>query len=205
MNEDLSFEKVLNDSVNYLETLKQYGVEYFNLKKDSPKLLNYEIMTCSFCNKAKKIKPIKFSNLNIKLLFIVDMPKDFENQRVFSSNERVMFRKIISAMNLRVDQVFVISALKCQFLPEDVQAKKNDFLNLPCKNFLKRTIKFINPQCICFLGNSMFEIINKDLNHIIEKYPVFSTHSLDTLDVQPDLKKESWEVFKKIIASLKSN
>jgi uracil-DNA glycosylase len=204
MTDNLSFDRIINDSVNYLETLKQYGVDYFTVKMDSPKLLNYEIMTCSFCSGGRRVKPLGFKDFpeNVKVLFVVDMPKEPENKKVFSEDERVLFKKILSAMNLKIDEIFVIPALRCLFTHEDFEYKTEKFNDLPCSDFLKRAIKFIDPRCICFLGEGLLKKIDSASNDIIRKYPVFSTHSLDTLIASPGLKKDAWEVFKGIISKL---
>ncbi|MDY0361328.1 MAG: uracil-DNA glycosylase family protein [Desulforegulaceae bacterium] len=201
MADNSSFNQIIDDSVNYLETLKQYGIDDFVIKKDSPNLLNYEIMTCNFCGRDRKIKPIGFKNfpLNIKVLFIVDMPKEPEKKKIFSEDERVLFKNILNAMKLNINDIFVIPALRCLFLPHEIDGKINDFQNLPCSDFLKRAIKFLNPFCICFLGNDLFNKINVNSNEIIKENKVFSTHSLTSLITNPELKKDSWGIFQKIM------
>jgi uracil-DNA glycosylase len=198
------FSDIIDDSINYLETLKQYGVEYFNLKKDSPELLNYEIMRCRFCSLDKSVNPIRNKPIppKVKVLFVVDMPKAFEKDKLFPEEEKNLFKKILSAMNLRIDEIFVIPVLRCMFSKNEFIEKSENFSNLPCFDFFKRALTFIDPFCICFLGKDGFETINKNLYDELSRYPFFSTYSLNDLNCNPSLKKESWEVFKDIISRL---
>ena len=213
---EIEYNSIVKSLKNYIETLNQYGVERFiPLKsetksgKDSLEVLNKEIEKCVFCFKGTGLPKQIFDKYpkNVKLLFLVDMPKTPETGRVFSKDERILFSRIIKAMNLRVEDVFVLPAVRCRLMPEDYNKVSQNFAASPCHDYLKRSVSFIDPQKICILGKELVSFFSNDEIRggelLLNTYPLYSTYSLNDLIIEPYLKKEAWAKFQEIVAQEK--
>jgi|GEM_PF-4966597 uracil-DNA glycosylase family 4 len=209
MQSDDSYLQILEDASNYITSLKDFGLESVIFDNDTPGLLNYQIQRCTCCGSgSKKFKRTGFYDFseNIKVLFVVDMPKDPAEDRIFSGNERVLFKKILAAMNLKINEVFVIPAVRCCTDKIKNQEILGDFSSYPCSGFFERSVSLTDPGAICLLGKGAMETAVKTKSENIQgnlyfqsRYRLFSTWSLEDMILNPELKKESWEEFKKII------
>ncbi|MGM0418403.1 MAG: uracil-DNA glycosylase family protein, partial [Thermodesulfobacteriota bacterium] len=199
MESNDSYLQILEDASNYITALKDFGLESVIFDKDTPELLNYQIQRCTFCGSgSKKYKRTGLYSFpdKIKVLFVVDMPKNPDEDRIFSGNERVLFKKILAAMNLKIDEVFVIPAVRCSTDKIKNQEILNDFSSYPCSGFFERIVNLTNPSSICLLGKEEMETAVKNKSENIQghlyfqsRYRLFLTRSLEDMISNPELKK----------------
>ncbi|PID78321.1 MAG: hypothetical protein CSA18_02040 [Deltaproteobacteria bacterium] len=201
----------IEDIKNYIETLEQYGMEYFVSTLDSTEKLNRDIINCNFCSFEKKFFKQPFINKteNTRVLFVISMPENPEKNLIFSKAEKNIFIRIISAMKLKLNEISVISAARCHMGMDFYREFKKNFYLSPCADFFKRSIDFINPEILCFLGKDLPDFIdkketteNENSGFLYEKIPYYSTYSLKELLDNPGLKKEAWVIFQKITGKL---
>lgn len=175
-------------------TKKEQNLEEFN---DSNEILNLEISNCNFCAGINSSKLI-FEKLpeKVKVLFLVDMPKLPETKRVFSADERTLFSRIIKAMGLPVNELFVLPFSRCRHMPHEFDNFIAGFEQSTCRDFLMRSIALINPEKICIMGKNLPDSSIKE----IYGNSVYSTFSLNDMIIEPHLKKEAWGTFQQILA-----
>ncbi|OQY13169.1 MAG: hypothetical protein B6I31_01650 [Desulfobacteraceae bacterium 4572_19] len=135
-----------------LARLNRWGSYDFKAKETLETILN-ELGECSRCILCKSRKTIVFGsgNPSASVVFIGDFPghdEDLSGQP-FAGDSGELFTKILQAMNLARDNVYLSNILKC--MPADNHKVTSIEINT-CLPFLKRQLDIINPKIICTLG-----------------------------------------------------
>ena len=148
---------ILRSIKAYLEMEKGSGVsEYlFSAKNKDAEIekLKNETMACQKCPLAKTRKNVVFGagNINAKLVFVGEAPghdEDLQGQP-FVGKAGMLLTKIIEAMGLKREDVYICNILKCRPsqnrnpLPEEIAQ---------CTEYLYKQIDLIKPDVICGLG-----------------------------------------------------
>ncbi len=148
---------ILRSIKAYLEMEKGSGMsEYlFSAKNKDAEIekLKNETMTCQKCPLAKTRKNVVFGagNINAKLVFVGEAPghdEDLKGQP-FVGRAGMLLTKIIEAMGLKREDVYICNILKCRPsgnrnpLPEEIAQ---------CIGHLYKQIDLIKPDVICGLG-----------------------------------------------------
>ncbi|MFC1509286.1 uracil-DNA glycosylase [Candidatus Omnitrophota bacterium] len=155
---------------NYLKLDKESGIrEYLFSSKRKPKegkidSLNKETLLCTRCPAMKKRNNVVFGegNTNAKLMFVGEAPGYDEDikGRPFVGKAGMLLTKIIEAMGLKREEVYICNVLKCRPpgnrnpLPEEIAS---------CIDYLSAQIEHIKPKVICGLGKFASQtLLNKD-------------------------------------------
>lgn len=135
-----------DDGVDFLpKAISEKELFIDNLKK--------EVKNCKKCTLFKSRKNIVFGegNLYAKLMFIGEAPGKYEDLsgKPFVGDAGKLLSKIIDAMHLKREDVYICNILKCRPpnnrdpLPEEVEK---------CLPFLIKQIELIKPEIIVTLG-----------------------------------------------------
>jgi len=181
-----------------------------NLKELSS--LRAEIGDCQRCDLARGRANLVFGvgSPDARLLFVGEAPGQEEDMQgePFVGKAGQLLTRIILAMGLTRDQVFICNVLKCRPpgnrdpLPGEVET---------CKPFLLRQLEIIKPEVICALGSFATKtLIGPDVTitrvrgvfHDFNGIPLMPTFHPSYLLRNPAAKREVWEDVQKIMKRL---
>lgn len=115
--------------------------------------LKNEVLTCKRCSLHKTRRNVVFGSGSpvAELVFIGEAPGEDEDIQglPFVGRAGKLLTKIIEAMNLKREDVYIANILKCR--------PPNNRIPLPteiaqCEDNVKRQVEFIKPKVICTLG-----------------------------------------------------
>jgi uracil-DNA glycosylase family 4 len=168
---------------------------------------------CQRCGLAAKRSHIVFGegDPSARLVFVGEGPGHEEDRsgRPFVGAAGQLLSKIIEAMKLRRDQIYICNVIKCR--PPGNRNPEPDEITA-CRPFLERQLTAIAPQVICTLGAFAAQSLLNDTAPIsrlrgrfhdyngIRLMPTF--HPAYLLR-NPDRKREVWDDMKKIMAVLR--
>lgn len=183
--------------------------------------LEQEINACTLCRLSQdtlgrihgKRKP------KCRLMVVGDwssQSETFSPEILFGKEEDVMLWKMMSAMGVQEDQVYVTNCLKC--CPSD-SGKIDGTCEERCFSFLAREIAAVNPQVICAMGEMATRIImgKKDpLARLRGRFGSYRYQSVQTFSVMPtfhprfllqhqEMKKATWNDLQVIMHRLNEN
>lgn len=150
-------------------------------------------------------------NPNAKLMFIGEAPGAEEDARgePFVGRAGQLLTKIIGAMGLTREEVYIANILKCRPpqnrdpLPSEVEC---------CEEYLRAQIALIKPKYICALGRiAAHWLLRTEAplgtlrtgNYTYEGIPVVVTYHPAALLRNPGFKAPCWEDMKKLMALVK--
>ena len=146
-----------------------------------------------------------------RLVFVGEAP-GFEEDRSglpFVGPAGQLLTKIIEAMKLTRDQVYICNVIKCR--PPDNRDPLPDEIST-CRPFLERQLESIKPEVICTLGSHAARtLLDTDLPisrlrghlHAFKTIKVMPTYHPAYLLRNPERKRDVWEDMKKIMALLR--
>jgi DNA polymerase len=171
------------------------------------------VSVCTKCELHTSRKQTVFGvgNPCAKLLFIGEAPGADEDAQgePFVGRAGQLLNKIIAAMGMKREEVFIANILKCRPpqnrdpLPSEVQC---------CEEYLRAQIALIRPKYICALGRIAAHWLLKTEaplgalragSHTYEGIPVVVTYHPAALLRNPAFKAPCWEDMKKLMAALK--
>jgi DNA polymerase len=116
--------------------------------------------SCGLCVGRNKIVPGEGS-ARAELIFVSDGPdeQDDASGRPFVGADGDLLTKMIEAMGLKRDQVFITNVVKCR-LPEQRPPTSSEVT--ACRGFLRRQIALIKPKIICAFGNTPLRALMND-------------------------------------------
>ena len=150
-------EDIVRSIRSYLEMEKASGVsEYlFSAKNKDAKIseLKNEVMRCQKCTLARTRKNVVFGagSINAKLVFVGEAPghdEDLKGQP-FVGKAGMLLTKIIEAMGLKRENVYICNILKCR--PSQNRNPLPEEISL-CIEYLYKQMDIIKPEVICGLG-----------------------------------------------------
>ena len=201
------------------------------LFKDNKKNVKPEINHHSKENKELKIKELEHSfkifegcklkktstnfvsfygNTNSKLL-IIDAPPDVDEDKKgvpFVSNKGLLFEKMLNAIELNMDETFIIKSIPWR--PPGNRYPSKEEIKI-CRPFIINLINLLKPKIIVCLGEvPTYQILelNESIiklrgkwqtlksNEINCEFSILPTFSVSHLLKRPDLKKYAWEDMK---------
>ncbi|KJJ84465.1 Phage SPO1 DNA polymerase-related protein [Candidatus Omnitrophus magneticus] len=219
----MSIIKIIHNLKHLLESEKLFGIKEIILSKQYSQkkneinkqearslleLLKIKISDCDKCEgiNNKKNKIFGDGPINARIMFIGDDSPD-ENDSgslPFQGEARKLLTKIIAAMGLTKEDVYITTILKCRtkehHSPKDEEIKH-------CALHLEQEIEIVKPQAICVLGNTATTLLLKKESRISDIHgkffdyngiKVMPTYHPSYLLKHPSSKKDVWEDMKKI-------
>jgi DNA polymerase len=192
-----------------------YGVEEIlmdrcsNIESSPFDVLVERVKVCRKCQLAKSRQNIVFGegNINADLMFIGEGPGAEEDKqgRPFVGRAGQLLTKMIQAMGLKREDVYIANIVKCR--PPD---NRNPFKEeaQSCIEYLMEQIKIVKPKVIICLGSvAATYLLNteKQISKLRGQFTNFNdikvmpTFHPAYLLRNPSKKKEAWEDLKKVI------
>jgi DNA polymerase len=225
-----SMSEIAGDVKAYVEYLKEMGIDALpsytevdkGMKAEQPRPVprpedltevRKELGECSRCKLHKTRKTIVFGegNPKAKLMFIGEGPGFDEDVqgRPFVGKAGQLLTKIIEAINLKREDVYIANVIKCR--PPQNRNPEPDEIQ-PCNPFLLKQIAAIRPKIICALGTFAAQTLLQTQRKISELRGKF--HDLGGIKIMPtyhpafllrnpERKRDVWEDMKKIAEELK--
>lgn len=183
-----------------------------SIHTESLKDIESEAVRCTHCPLCLERGNVLFGegNPNARLLVIGSMPSMEEDQsgRFFKGPGGELLLKIISAMKLAPDQIYITNIIKCR--SKDGRSPTLHEIQR-CRPFWERQIRVVKPEVICTFGELSTHTLLPDEDTIAKVrgrfYNQFDCKVLPTLEPDhllrhPEDKRQVWEDLKKIMAYL---
>lgn len=208
---------ILRSLRNYLEMEKMSGVPFYffsnKARRSSIEDFKKEVINCRKCSLAKTRKNVVFGagSLKANLIFVGEAPGGDEDIKgmPFVGKAGMLLTKIIEAMGLKREDVFICNILKCRPpqnrnpLPEEISL---------CIEYLYRQIDYIKPNIICGLGKFASQtLLNTEVPitklrgnwHEFRGIKFMPTFHPAYLLRNPRDKKLAWQDMQKIMKAMK--
>lgn len=174
--------------------------------------IRMDLGNCRRCGLSKNRTHIVFGEGDPKarLVFVGEGPGADEDRsgRPFVGQAGQLLTRIIQAMRLTRDQVYICNVIKCR--PPQNRNPEPDEINA-CRPFLERQLAAIAPEVICTLGTFAGQTLLdssapisrlRGRFHIYKGIKVMPSFHPAYLLRNPDQKRVVWEDMKKIMALL---
>ena len=212
---------IINSVTGYLEYQKELGIDTIPMKKSvqteetSDEISSDQKMvaSCSLCRLSESRTNAVFGegNIHADLMFIGEGPgRDEDIQgRPFVGRAGQLLTKIIQAMGLERNQVYIANIVKCR-PPQNRNPLPNEIQQ--CFGYLLRQIEYIKPKVICALGKFAAQtLLDTEVTisklrgtfHDFHGINLMPTFHPDFLLRNMSYKKEVWEDVQKIMEYLK--
>lgn len=145
-----------------------------------------------------------------RLVFVGEAPGADEDAqgRPFVGAAGKLLTKIIEAMGMKREDVFICNVLKCR-PPENREPQPSEVEQ--CEPYLIRQIELIKPRVICALGKYAAQTLLKSVKpigqlrgavHEYQGIPLIATFHPAACLYNPEYKKDVWQDMKKIMSLL---
>ena len=175
--------------------------------------LRDKVLKCKLCSELAKTRhKVVFGagNIQAKLVFVGEAPGADEDEQglPFVGRAGQLLTKIIEAMGMTRDQVFICNVLKCR--PPNNRPPAPDEV-AHCRPYLKRQLEIIKPKVIVALGNHAVKALLQTEQGIsqlrgtfqtYEGIPLMCTYHPAYLLRSPGEKLKVWEDMKKVMQLL---
>jgi len=175
-------------------------------------ILRQEAEACRACYLHKGRTTVVFGegNPSGRLMFIGEGPGADEDRdgRPFVGRAGMLLTKIIEAMGLAREEVYIANVVKCR--PPGNRTPEPDEI-ASCLPYLEKQIDLVGPEAICTLGNVATHAVTGELRPISEMrwktyeyrgIKVFPTYHPAACLRNPESKKLVWEDVKKVMKLL---
>ena len=189
--------------------------EYSKFAEVDYNQLRQEANRCKKCELHTTRTNVVFGtgNENADLMFVGEAPgrDEDENGKPFVGRAGQLLTKVIEAMELTRDKVYIANVIKCR-PPNNRNPKRTEIES--CEPYLIRQIELIKPKVICALGTFATQMLLRTevkisvLRGNFHEYrgtKVMPTYHPAYLLRNPEGKREVWEDMKKIMAELNSS
>ncbi|MFN3534031.1 MAG: uracil-DNA glycosylase [Desulfatiglandales bacterium] len=197
----------------WIGILKAIGIEVVALNHGSIGLgqLEQKVLRCRGCELYKSRKKVVFGegNPQAELMFIGEAPGAEEDLqgRPFVGASGQLLTKMIKAMGLEREEVYIANILKCR-PPSNRDPNRWEIGS--CLGHLKEQIRLIAPSIIVTLGRIASRVLlglpeGESFTHIRGKWteyegiPLMPTYHPSYLLRNPEKKKEAWEDLKSVM------
>ncbi|MDT8282239.1 MAG: uracil-DNA glycosylase [Gammaproteobacteria bacterium] len=178
--------------------------------------LQQAIQQCNQCQlyQTRKQAISGRGNLSAKLMIVLISPtaNDDTENFICSGKSDQLLSKMLAAININIDDVYISSLLKC-YVPQEYTVSAKEIQS--CQNHLNRQIQLIQPEILLVLGETAVRcLLQKDLS--LDDYramnaettvqkpphekllyqpaeiPLFISYSPEELLQQPENKRKAW-------------
>lgn len=148
------------EEISYTQ-IEKFKKSVMNPEESNPwETLRAKALACTACALSKDRKKVVFGegNIHADLMFVGGAPGQEEDEagRPFIGEAGQLLTKIIQAMNLKRDDVYITHCVKCH--PVDDRNPSSDEV-ASCDPFLARQIQLVQPKIICALGKFSTQIL----------------------------------------------
>ena len=183
--------------------------------------LEQDIQACQQCalHKTRKQALSGRGNQSADLMFVLLAPdaSDDSNGQVCSDAAGDLFTRMLAAIDIDIDDVYISSILKCA-LPASHTVTPKEIRS--CTEYLKRQVQLIRPELIVVLGETAIRcLLQKDLDiddyramnpgrdskdqpYQFESVPLFVTYSPHDLLQQVENKRKAWSDLQQLQAMM---
>ena len=171
-------------------------------------IFRQQICDCSKCSLCSTRQNFVFGagNPAAGIMFVGEAPGADEDRQgePFVGAAGQLLNKIISAMDLRREDVYICNILKCR--PPNNRDPQPDEIE-QCEPYLKRQIELIQPKVICTLGRFAAQTLlrssdsmgrMRDQSHQYEGIPLVATYHPAALLRNAQWKRPTWEDMKRV-------
>jgi uracil-DNA glycosylase len=212
-----SFIGLANDITSYLKFLSDFGYKGVDCSDETRRIIHswdlstvfLDMVVCKNCKLAehrkRTINGMGDSCADLMIIGGMPEPEDARTGTPYSGKEGELLDRIISAMSLNRESVYITPAVKC-CAPEAPESVKHKIK--ACKTHLFKEIGFVNPKIICTFGNlASGALLGVPLPiqrlrgrfHTYQGIQVMPTYSLSHLLTHPEDKRATWEDIKLVM------
>ena len=209
---------------SYLELERESGMEEYFFASPEDKVgaadsapadlnsLKKEVLGCQECDLARTRTNVVFGSGSpkAKLMFVGEAPGEEEDRQglPFVGRAGQLLTKIIEAMGLKREDVYIANILKCR--PPNNRAPLPTEI-VACQENVKRQVELIKPRVICTLGKFASQTLLRTETPIsalrghfqeFDDIKVMPTFHPAYLLRNPDDKKLVWQDMKKVMKEL---
>ena len=183
--------------------------------------LEQDIQACQQCvlHKTRKQALSGRGNQSADLMFVLLAPdaSDDSNGQLCSDAAGDLFTRMLAAIDVDIDDVYISSLLKCA-LPASHTVTPKEIRS--CSEYLKRQVQLVRPELIIVLGETAIRCLlqkdldiddyramnpargSKDQHNQFESVPLFVTYSPYDLLQQLENKRKAWSDLQQIQAMM---
>lgn len=183
--------------------------------------LEQGVQACQQCvlHKARKQALTGRGNQSADLMFVLLAPDagDDSNGQVCSDAAGDLFTRMLAAIDIDIDDVYISSLLKCA-VPASHTVTPKEIRS--CTEYLKRQVRLISPGLIVVLGETAIRCLlqkdlalddyramnpgrdSKDQQYQFESVPLFVTYSPQDLLQQVENKRKAWSDLQQLQAMM---
>lgn len=207
-----SIDAVKNTLKTRLEIYQSLGLDSAVQQETLESLRSNQMGDCQRCKLCQTRNQIVFGSGNpqAKLVFVGEAPGADEDAQglPFVGRAGQLLTKMIEAMNLSRDQVYICNVIKCR--PPDNRNPEPEEI-AACEPFLKKQLAIIRPDVIVALGRYACQSLLKietsmgEIRGVWKQYEgidLMPTFHPAYLLRSPSKKKEAWEDLQKVMARL---
>jgi len=169
-------------------------------------VLEATIQSCTHCamHETRKQAIVGRGKQSSELMFVLLSPSviDEKNGLLCSGEAGDLFSKMLAAININIDDVYITSLLKCK-VPVNHTISAKEILS--CNNFLKQQVQLVQPELIVVLGETATRCLlqkelsidesramNDGMSQQFELVPLFFSYSPEELLQQAENKRKAW-------------
>jgi uracil-DNA glycosylase len=212
-----SFVNLSKDITSYLRFLAEFGYRGIECSDKTRDILRswelsvvfLDMVVCKNCKlseyKKRTISGMGDSCADLMIIGGMPEPDDAQSGTPYSGKEGELLNKILSAMNLGRESVYITPAIKC-CAPDALESVKENIK--ACKKHLLKEIEFVKPKIICAFGRQAASSLLgiplpiqrlRGRFHTYQGIQVMPTYSLRHLIEHPEDKRATWEDIKLVM------
>ena len=164
--------------------------------------LNGKIQQCQLCDLSESRRQAMTSSVSedCRLIVVVPQPslQDDINGYLISGDIEAMWHKLIAAIGLNMQQVYVTSAIKCA---ANIQLVATQQHASQCRPYLERQLQLLPKVPVLLLAHNQAPLWQR-LQTWCGSERIFRIAHPSTMQRNPDIKKQAWETLKQLKARL---
>lgn len=169
-------------------------------------VLENSVQACTNCalHTTRKQAIVGRGNQSANLMFVLLSPaaNDDNNNLLCSGEAGELFSKMLAAININIDDVYITSLLKCA-VPANHIVSAQEIQS--CESYLQQQIQQLQPELLVVLGETAARYLlqqeqtiddcralNQSMTQQFASLPLFFSYSPEELLLQPENKRKAW-------------